>query len=78
MKFVEWASKRGGDSMNDTGKKHKGKLTEEEIENKKPFWARSYYVGTKEFKLDPAFIDEYMERPNFILKDNKEAYLEYK
>ena len=46
MKFVEWAEKRGGDAFFvDVHEKPIDELTEEEKEMKKPFYARTYYVG---------------------------------
>ena len=46
MKFVEWAEKRGGDAFFvDCHERPIDELTEEEKEMKKPFYARTYYVG---------------------------------
>ena len=47
IKFVEWATARGGDAFNEANYKKDTDLTEEEKEMKKPFWTRTYWVGTK-------------------------------
>lgn len=53
-------------------------MTEEDREMRKPFWARTYFVGTREFKLDRDFIDGFMKSANVMVKDNRQAYHDYK
>ena len=50
-------------------------MTEEE---KKPFWTRTYYTGSKEFRFDPNFIQEYVNRATVLVNDNQSAYYDYK
>jgi hypothetical protein len=75
---VEWAIKRGGDAFNDANNKQDYELTEEEREMKKPFWTRTYFIGTKEFRFDRKFINDYMQKANVMVKDNESAYHDYK
>ena len=62
MKFVDWAVRRGDGALNDAKTKKETELTEEEREMRKPFWARTFFIGAnrREFKLDRKFINEYM------------------
>ena len=78
IKFVEWAIRRGGDAFNDANLKGSDELTKEEKEMKKPFWTRTYFIGTKEFRFDRRFINEYMQNANVMVKDNQSAYHDYK
>ena len=76
---MEWAIKRGGDAMGQTSQGPKrAELTEEEKELRKPFWTRTYYSGKQQFRFDRKFINEYMQRVNVFVKDNEQAYHDYK
>ena len=80
VKFVDWAVKRGGGALNDAKTKKEEELTEEEREMRKPFWARTYFIGAskREFRLDRDFINAYMQRASHMVKDNESAYHDYK
>ena len=69
---------RGGDAFNEANYKKETELTEEEKEMKKPFWTRTYWVGTKQFRFDRKFINDYMNRADALVKDNEKAYHDYK
>ena len=45
VKFVDWAAARGGDAMNEGAYKKESEMTEEEKEQLKPFWTRTYMTG---------------------------------
>ena len=78
MDFVEWAKKRGGDAMNSSVQKDETKMTREELEMRKPFWTRTYFVSGKEFRFNRKFINEYMEKASVLCKDNESAYFDFK
>jgi len=75
MKFVDWAKARGGDAMNEGGRQQLKEMTDEE---KKPFWTRTYVTGTKEFRFDPNFIQDYVNKATNLVNDNTSAYYDYK
>ena len=78
MKFVDWAIKRGGDAFNQIKRKPLELCTEEEKEMQKPFWTRTYYTGRQQFRFDRKFINDYMQRVDVHVKDNAQAYHDYK
>ena len=43
--------------MNEGAYKKESEMTEEEKEQLKPFWTRTYMTGKQEFKFKPEFID---------------------
>ena len=45
---------------------------------RKPFWTRTYFNGKQEFRLDRAFINEYIMGVNRIIADNEKAFHDYK
>ena len=75
IEFVDWAKRRGGNAMAEAGIK---KDTQEEIEMKKPFWERTYIVGKRQFRFDRNFINDYMKRADVLIRDNENAYHDYK
>lgn len=78
IRFVDWAIKRGGDAFNQIKHKPIEQCSEEELEMRKPFWTRTYYTGKQEFRFDRKFINEYMQRVDVFVKDNQQAYHDYK
>jgi hypothetical protein len=76
---VEWAKQRGGvDAFKERSFKKDTALTQEEKEQKKPFWERTYIVAKQPFKFERKFINDYMKRADFVIKDNESAYFDYK
>ena len=53
-------------------------MTEEEKEERLPFWAKTYMVGKKEFRFERKFIDKHMNNANALINDNASAYHDYK
>ena len=45
---------------------------------RKPFYARTYKVGMKEFRFDRNFIDKQMNSANAVVMHNEWAYHDYK
>ena len=78
MKFVNWAAKRGGNAFNEAANKKLEDMTEEEKEQMKPFWERTYFTGSQPFKFTKKFINDYMKRADHLIKDNESAYHDYK
>jgi len=77
IKFADWAQQRGGDdAFNESNPKNA--LTHEEKEMNKPFWERTYIVASQPFKFDRKFINDYMKRADFLIKDNESSYRDYK
>ena len=78
IKFVEWATKRGGDAFNQSKKNKTQGQADQDNELRKPFWTRTYVIGKREFRFERKFINEYMKRVDVFVKDNGQAYHDYK
>lgn len=79
IEFVDWAKQRGRGALEEGVTKKDTSLTQEEIEEmKKPFWERTYKVGKRPFRFDRKFINDYMKRADVLIRDNENAYYDYK